>query len=157
MTTAGQSHRRPCPYGLALGIMLCGSQIFAQQDITGQTWTRWNEGQQVIYLAGFYAGLKADAAVFGQAERDHPARRTNESNTLIIERYKYDRQEYYADNIKYNFNTLRQLLDAFYRDPDNLLIAAPDAIRITMLRQDGQVERADFLLLTARRDRLRGR
>ena len=147
----------PTVYHWSMLLILCCTQLFAQPDITGQTWTQWDERRQVAYLAGFYAGLKADAGVFRQAERDHRRRGSNQRDTVISERYKSDRQEYYARKVKYNFNMLRQLLDAFFKDPDNLLISTPDAIRIVMVRQDGDRDRADFLLQRERRKVLQGK
>lgn len=138
-------------------IILLSCQLFAQRDITGRTWTRWEEGRKIAYLAGFYAGLKADAVVFGQAERDHPLRKPVERNPASVDRYKVERREFYASKLKYNFNMIRQLLDVFYTDPDNLLIPVPEAIRIIALREDGNRERADFLLLRERRKALEGK
>ena len=129
----------------------------AQRDITGKTWTRWEEGRKIAYLAGFYAGLKADAAIFRQAERDHPLRKPAERNPASVDRYKAERREYYARNLKYDFKMLRKFLDVFYTDPDNLLIPVPEAIRIIALREDGNRERADFLLLRERRKSLEGK
>ena len=147
----------PAVYRLPVLLLLFCSQLFVQQDITGKTWIRWGESRQVAYLAGFYAGLKTDAGVFRQAERDHRRRGSNQRDTVTSERYKSERQEYYARKVKYNFNLLRQLLDAFYKDPDNLLISTPEAIRIVMLRQEGDRERADFLLKRERRKVLQGK
>lgn len=131
--------------------------LFAQRDITGRTWTRWEESRKIAYLGGFYAGLKADAAIFGQAERDHPFRKSVERNPASVDRYKSERREFYARKLKYDFNMIRKLLDVFYTDPDNLLIPVPEAIRIITLREDGNSERADFLLLRERRKALEGK
>ena len=68
-----------------------------------------------------------------------------------------ERREYYARKLKYDFNMIRQLLDVFYTDPDNLLIPVPEAIRIIALREDGNRERANFLLLRERRKSLEGK
>ena len=140
-----------------LALLWLPALLMAQQDITGRTWTRWDESRKIVYLAGFYAGLKADAAVFGQAERDHPLRKPIERNPTSVDRYKVERREFYARNLKYDFNMLRKLLDVFYSDPDNLLIPVPEAIRIIALREDGNHERADFLLLRERRKALEGK
>ncbi len=140
-----------------LALLWMPSFLSAQQDITGRTWTRWEEGRKIVYLAGFYAGLKADAAVFGQAERDHPLRKPVERNPASVDRYKAERREFYARKLKYNFNMIGKLLDVFYTDPDNLLIPVPEAIRIIALREDGNRERSDFLLLRERRKALEGK
>ena len=140
-----------------LGLLCLPCLLQAQRDITGRTWTRWEPDRKVAYLAGFYAGLKADAAVFGQAERDHPLQKPVERNPASVDRYKVERREYYARKLKYDFNMIRKLLDVFYTDPDNLLIPVPEAIRIIALREDGNRERADFLLLRERRKSLEGK
>ncbi len=142
---------------MLIPIILLSCQLFAQRDITGKTWTRWDESRKIIYLAGFYAGLKADAAVFGQAERDHPLRKPIERNPASVDRYKVERREFYARKLKYDFNMIGKLLDVFYTDPDNLLIPVPEAIRIIALREDGNRERSDFLLLRERRKALEGK
>lgn len=139
-----------------LGLLMLPIILHAQRDITGRTWTRWEEGPKIAYLAGFYAGLKADAAIFGQAERDHPLRKPTERNPASVERYKVERREYYARSLKYDFKMICKLLDVFYTDPDNLLIPVPEAIRIITLREDGNHERADFLLMRERRKALEG-
>ena len=141
---------------ICLGLLVPVATL-AQQDITGKTWTRWDESRQVAYLTGFYAGLKADAGIFRQAERDHRRRGSNQRDTVTSERYKSERQEFYARKIKYNFNLLRQLLDAFYKDRDNLLITTPEAIHIVMLRQAADRERAALLLQRERRKVLQGK
>ena len=140
-----------------LAFLLLPALLTAQQDITGRTWTRWDESRKIVYLAGFYAGLKADAAIFGQAERDHPLRKPVERNPASVDRYKVERREFYARKLKYDFNMIRKLLDVFYTDPDNLLIPVPEAIRIIALREDGNRERANFLLLRERRKSLEGK
>jgi len=140
-----------------LALLWMPSFLTAQQDITGRTWTRWDESRKIVYLAGFYAGLKADAAVFGQAERDYPLQKPVERNPVSVDRYKAERREYYARKLKYDFNMIRKLLDVFYTDPDNLLIPVPEAIRIIALREDGNRERSDFLLLRERRKSLEGK
>ena len=129
----------------------------AQRDITGKTWTRWEPDRKIAYLVGFYAGLKADGTIFRQAERDHPLRKPVERNPASVDRYKAERKEYYARNLKYDFKSIRVLLDIFYTDPDNLLIPVPEAIRIIALREDGNRERAEFLLLRERRKSLEGK
>ncbi len=143
--------------GVICAILLAPGLALAQPDITGRTWTRWEEDRKIAYLAGFYAGLKADAAVFGQAERDHPLRKPVERDPTSVDRYKVERREFYARKLKYNFNMIRKLLDVFYTDPDNLLIPVTEAIRIIALREDGNRERADFLLLRERRKSLEGK
>jgi len=137
--------------------MLAPGLAHPQRDITGKTWTRWEEGRKIAYLAGFYAGLKADGAIFRQAERDHPLRKPVERNPASIDRYKAERKEYYARNLKYDFKSIRVLLDIFYTDPDNVLIPVPEAIRIIALREDGNRERAEFLLQRERRKSLEER
>lgn len=140
-------------------LVLLGLPTFlhAQRDITGRTWTRWEEDRKIAYLGGFYAGLKADGAIFQQAERDYPLRKSVERNPASVDRYKAERREYYARNLKYDFNMIRKLLDVFYSDPDNLLIPVPEAIHIIALREEGNSERADFLLLRERRKYLEGK
>ena len=143
--------------GVICAILLAPGLAHAQRDITGKTWTRWEESRKVVYLAGFYAGLKADGAIFRQAERDHPLRKSAERNPASVDRYKAERKEYYARSLKYDFKMIRKLLDVFYTDPDNLLIPVPEAIRIIALREDGNHQRADFLLLRERRKTLEGK
>ncbi len=156
----------PCAINMGLTFRLCrmlvpiillSCQLSAQRDITGKTWTRWEDDRKVAYLAGFYAGLKADAAIFGQAERDHPLRKPTEINPASVERYKVERREYYSRRLRYDYKVISKLLDVFYTDPDNLLIPVPEAIRIIALREDRDRERADFLLLRERRKSLEGK
>ncbi len=131
--------------------------ILAQRDITGKSWTRWDEGRQEAYLRGFYAGLKVDRVLLREAQGSAYRLNPMESDPLTTERYKQARKEHYARKVKYDFKLLRQLVDVFYTHPDNLSIPAPEAIRIVMLRQDGKTERADFLLQRERRKALQGK
>ncbi len=142
---------------LILVALLAPVLVRAQRDITGKTWTRWDESRKITYLAGFYAGLKADGAIFRQAERDYPLRKPAERNPASVDRYKAERKEYYARKLKYDFKTIGKLLDAFYTNPDNLLIPVPEAIRILSLRSDRNLVRAEFLLLRERRKALEGK
>ena len=139
-----------------LALLYLPGLLTAQRDITGRTWTRWEEDRKIAYLAGFYAGLKANGAIFRQAERDHPLQKPTERNPASVDRYKVEQREFYASKLKFDFNMLRKLLDVFYTDPDNLPIPVPETIRIIALREDGNRERADFLLLRERRKALEG-
>jgi hypothetical protein len=140
-----------------LGLLCLPCLLQAQRDITGRTWTRWENNRKLVYLGGFYAGLKADVTIFRQAERDYPLREPTERNPVSVDRYKADRREFYARKLKYDFKMICKLLDVFYTDPDNLLIPVPEAIRIIALRTDGDRERAEFLLMRERRKSLEGK
>ncbi len=129
----------------------------AQKDITGKTWTRWDESHKEAYLRGFYAGLKVDRVLLREAQGSSYRRNPMESDPLTSERYKATRKEFYARNVKYNFKLLRDLVDVFYTHPDNRLIPVPEAVRIAMLQQTGNTERADFLLQRERRKALEGK
>ena len=150
---------RPLSMGMAtLAVaLLIPALLPAQRDISGKAWTRWDQDWKVTYLMGFYAGRKADAALFREAERDHPIWDPTQREPAKVRRYKTDRMEYSARSMKYDFKLLRDLLDIFYTDPDNLPIALPAAIRIILVRQAGDLERSDFLLQRERRKELQGK
>ena len=133
------------------------SLLLSQPDITGKSWTRWDQGRQEAYLRGFYAGLKVDRLLLREAQGSLYRLNPMESDPLTTERYKQARREHYSRQVKYDFKLLRQLVDVFYTHPDNLSIPAPEAIRIVMLRQEGDAERADFLLMRERRKALEGK
>lgn len=137
--------------GLFPGILL------GQNERTGKSWTRWEDDHKIIYLMGFYAGMRADGAIFQQAERDHPIDKPIQKNPVSIDRYKAERREYYSRYLKYDFKRIKGLLDVFYTDPDNLEIPVPEAIRIIVLRSEGKLERAHFLLLWERRKAMEGK
>lgn len=143
--------------GVVFAFMLAPVLVLAQKDITGKTWTRWDQDWKLSYLVGFYAGYKADGDIFRQAERDHPLRKPVERNPASVDRYKIERREYYSRQLKYDFEAIRELLDIFYTDPDNALIPVPEAIRIITLRSDGELERSEFLLQRERRKALQGK
>ncbi len=138
-------------------LLLVPRLAYAQKDITGKTWTRWDHGRQEAYLRGFYAGLKVDRVLLREAQGSSYRLNPMESDPLTTERYKQARKEYYSRRVKYDFKLLRRLVDVFYTHPDNLSIPAPEAIRIVMLRQEGATERADFLLQRVRRKVLEGK
>ncbi len=138
-------------------LLLIPRLAYPQKDITGKSWTRWDEGRQEAYIRGFYAGLKVDRVLLREAQGSTYRLNPMESDRLTTERYKQARKEHYSRQVKYDFKLLRQLVDVFYTHPDNLTIPAPEAIRIVMLRQDGATERADFLLLRERRKALKGK
>lgn len=138
-------------------LLLIYSPLLAQPDITGKSWTRWDQGRQEAYLRGFYAALKVDRVLLREAQGSLYRLNPRESDPLTTERYKQARREHYSRQVKYDFKLLRQLVDVFYTHPDNLSIPAPEAIRIVMLRQEGDTERADFLLMRERRKALEGK
>jgi len=142
---------------MILCLIMAAGPLFAQRDITGQDWKQWKPGRRISYLIGFYAGLKADRAVFNEAEKTPYRNEPGVSDPLIAGRYKSERNEYYAADIKYNFKNLAKRIDVFYSDPDNLGIPVPETVRIIMLRAEMELQRADFLLMRERRKSLKGR
>ena len=138
-------------------LLLIPRLAYSQPDITGKTWTRWEESRKEVYLRGFYAGLKVDRVLLREAQGSSYRRNPMESDPLTSERYKAARKEYFARRVKYDFKLLRDLVDVFYTHPDNLLIRVPEAVRIVMLQQAGNTERADFLLQRERRKTLEGK
>ena len=141
---------------LAVALVIM-APLLAQRDVDGSHWTRWEPARRLAYLTGFYAGLKADRAVFDQAERGQDRSQPGISDPLVTGLYKLERTEYYSREIRYDFKMMARLIDVFYTDPDNLGIPLPDALRIVMLRSSKAVQRADYLLMMARRKALEGR
>ena len=145
---------------IAAGFMTVCSLVpgsaWAQTTINGRVWDQWDHDHKVLYLMGFYDGFKAHGLVFNQAEHDHPLREPFSTPPSSVIRYKADRQEYYSRNLKLNYKAISDHVDIFYTDSDNLDIPVPEAIRIVALRDEGQTERADFLLKTERRKFLQG-
>ncbi|MFC1619636.1 hypothetical protein ACFL45_06785 [Candidatus Neomarinimicrobiota bacterium] len=136
---------------------LCPDNLLGQNERTGKSWTRWENDHKIIYLMGFYAGMRADGTIFQQAERDHPIDKPIQREPVSIDRYKAERKEYYSRHLKYDFKLIKELLDVFYTDPDNLEIPVPEAIRIIALRSEDQLERANFILLRERRKAMEGK
>jgi hypothetical protein len=136
--------------------VLCTDHLLGQNERTGKSWTRWNDDHKIIYLMGFYAGLRADGMIFQQAERDHPIDKSIQKEPASIDRYKAERREYYSRHLKYDFKLISQYLDVFYTDPNNLEIPVPEAIHIIALKSEGKLERANFLLLRERRKAMEG-
>jgi hypothetical protein len=136
---------------------LCQQNLLGQNERTGKSWTRWKEDHKIIYLMGFYAGMRADGTIFQQAERDHPIDKPTQREPVSIDRYKAERREYYSRQLKYDFKQIKELLDVFYTDPGNLEIPVPEAIRIIALRSEDKLERANFLLLWERRKAMEGK
>ena len=137
--------------------LLIVAPLLAQRDIDGSHWTRWEPTRRLAYLSGFYAGLKADRAVFDRAERGQARGQPGISDPLVSGLYKLERAEYYSREIRYDFKMMARLIDVFYTDPDNMGIPVPDALRIIMLRADKSIQRAEYLLMMGRRKALEGR
>ena len=142
---------------IILFLIMTAAPLGAQRDITGQEWKGWQPGRRISYLVGFYAGLKADRAVFNQAEKTPYRNEPGGIDPLVAGRYKLERDEYYAADIKYNFKDMAKRIDVFYSDEDNLGIPVPEVLRIIMLRAERETQRAEFLLLRERRKSLEGR
>ena len=140
-----------------LAALLILAPLLAQRDVDGNHWTRWEPARRLAYLSGFYAGLKADRAVFDKAERGQDRGQPGISDPLVSGLYKWERTEYYSRQIRYDFKMMARLIDVFYTDPDNMGIPVPDALRIIMLRADQAIQRADYLLMLGRRKALEGR
>ena len=149
--------KRKFPLTIIILVIIASSPLYGQRDITGQEWKSWQPGRRISYLIGFYAGLKADRAVFNQAEKTPYRSEPGAGDPLIEGRYKLERDEYYSSDIKYNFKDLAKRVDVFYSDNGNLGIPVPEALRIIMLRAEKEGQRADFLLMRERRKSLEGR
>lgn len=142
---------------IAVVVCTLPQAAFAQRDINGISWTKWNNDRKMAYVVGFYAGLKADYGAFRDAESHYGLNSTNPVPPVIIEVYKRDRKAFYADRIKYNFKQLIEILDVFYDIEFNRLIPLPAAIKISMLDQDNQRNRSKALLIEERRKTLKNR
>ncbi|MCK4577549.1 MAG: hypothetical protein KAU50_02085 [Candidatus Marinimicrobia bacterium] len=136
---------------LYIPILLVPMMLFAQKDISGRTWGKWDPDRKIAYVVGFYAGLKADAEVFREAERSRYRKNPYESAPLTEKRFKYERKDYYDRKIKYDFKFMLALLDNFYTVEENVPVPVPQALRIVMVRESGELDRSRDLLLKARR------
>ena len=69
-----------------LGVFCFGLLVpvaaLAQPDITGKSWTRWDQGRQEAYLRGFYAGLKVDRVLLREAQGSSYRLNPRESDPL---------------------------------------------------------------------------
>ncbi len=77
---------------ILVAALLVPALLPAQRDISGKTWTQWDPDWKVVYLMGFYAGRKAEAALFRQAEKDYPRWDPTQYEPAKVRRYKTDRR-----------------------------------------------------------------
>ena len=134
-------------------LLLCGF-VFSgiNNDINGNVWANWSNGEKDSFLKGFYSSQLAlnnhlKNAIQYDSEGDPYWKKP-----FVLVIYEQNMKEFTSVNMGINIGELIGRLNAFYGDSENKIIAVMEAIRIICLRADGDIERADWFVLQSRRN-----
>jgi len=135
-----------------IAILIIGNILFAKQDkvVDGNIWNRMKKDNKLYYVTGYLNGLeKAEKIIdinVGTQQKNEFA--------FIEPFYVSQMRKKIRDYIPQEDNRIYliiELLNAFYADSHNLKIPFEAALRITLVRHLGDVEKSDFWLNEARR------
>lgn len=135
-----------------IAILIIGNILFAKQDkvVDGNIWNRMKKDNKLYYVTGYLNGLeKAEKIIdinVGTQQKNEFA--------FIEPFYVSQMRKKIRDYIPQEDNRIYliiELLNAFYADSHNLKIPFEAALRITLVRHLGDVEKSDLWLYEARR------
>ena len=134
-------------------LLLCGF-VFSgiNNDINGNVWANWSNGEKDSFLKGFYSSQLTLNNHLKNAIQYDSAGDPYWQKPFVLVMYEQNMKEFISVKMGINIVELGGRLDAFYGDSDNKIIAVMEAIRIICLRADGDIERADWFVLKSRRN-----
>ena len=134
-------------------LFLCGF-VFSgiNNDINGNVWANWSNGEKDSFLKGFYSSQLTLNNHLKNAIQYDSSGDPYWKKPFVLVMYEQNMKEFTSVKMGINIGELGGRLDAFYGDSDNKIIAVIEAIRIICLRADGDIERADWFVLQSRRN-----
>ena len=134
-------------------LFLCGF-VFSgiNNDINGNVWANWSNGEKDSFLKGFYSSQLILNNHLKNAIQYDSGGDPYWEKPFVLVIYEQNMKEFTSVKMGINTGELSGRLDAFYGDSDNKIIEVIEAIRIVCLRADGDNERADWFVLQSRRD-----
>jgi len=141
-------------YSIITILIISMMNVFAADwasTINGEIWNRIKKENQRYFITGFLQGLdKAeniiDITVGSQKQKEFAF-----TEPFYVHQMRIRISEYLPSSDQ-SVDFLVDLLNAFYADPYNAKIPFEAALRITLVRQKGEVEKSDFWIKEARRN-----
>jgi hypothetical protein len=119
--------------------------------INGEIWNRIKKENQRYFITGFLQGLDKAENIIDITVRTQKQNEFAFTEPFYVHQMRIKISDYMLP-IGQPVDLLVDLLDAFYADPYNSKIPFEAALRITLARQKGEVEKSDFWLKEARRN-----
>lgn len=139
-------------------LILSWGRLGFSQDVLGKEyWQSLSENEKVSFITGVYSGFTESLDIMGHEAKRQQKKDKYWTSPFSLEKSAIDIKEYYSPKIGYDYELITKLLDAFYTNPDNDQIELIFALHILILHQEGEVRRANELLLHKQKEYLLGK
>jgi len=145
--------KRYTQYIIVFFILFTGiNNLIAQRErtMTGVIWSRMKKENKMYYVTGFLNGLEKAENILDINVRIQEKNKFAFTEPFYIKRTRERINDYIPDG-ENRINLIIDLIDNFYCDPNNLKIPFNAAVRITLARNAGDIEKSDLWLQEARR------
>ena len=133
-------------------LLIIGNILFAKQAkvVDGNIWNRMKKDNKLYYVTGYFNGLEKAEKIIDINVRTQRKNEFAFTEPFYVSQMRKKIRDYIPqeDNRIY---LIIELLNAFYADPHNFKISFGAALRITLARHLGDVEKSDLWLYEARR------
>ena len=128
------------------------NNLHAQRErtMTGVIWNRMKSENKMYYVTGFLNGLEKAENILDINVRIQEKNKFAFTEPFYIKRTRERINDYIPDG-ENRINLIIDLIDNFYRDPNNLKIPFNATVRVTLARNAGEIEKSDLWLQEARR------
>ena len=125
--------------------------IHSQSEAPADYWMKLIQGEKVAFVNGAYGGV---ARMKLHHERE--VQKQYMKDPYWIQPYYINRfydivDEHISQDVTYDLNIVAGHIDALYANYDNRNIPLIEAIRIVSVSQDGELQKADLILLRAQK------
>ena len=123
----------------------------AQKVAPADFWNSMGDKPKIAFVNGVYAATSAIKSHHKRQVREQYLHHPGWIQPYYIERFYDILNEHVSTKIGYDLGLITAHMDALYSNYDNQNIPLVKAIRIVSVDQDGEREKANFLLLKAQR------
>lgn len=120
-------------------------------SINGEIWNRMKKENRRYFITGFLQGLDKAENIINITVRTQQQKEFAFTEPFYVHQMRSKIRDYMPTDNQ-SVDLLVDLLSAFYADPYNVKIPFEAALRITLARQIGEVEKSDLWLKEARRN-----
>ena len=120
-------------------------------------WLSLGEDEKVAFVKGVYTALNTSLQILGAEAARQKSQDPYWVPPFVHQNSAHRLREFYGDPSQTDYLTIARRIDAFYSNPDNAHIDIMYALRILMLHEAGEVQRANELLLIKQKEVLKGR
>ena len=121
------------------------------RTVNGEIWNRIKKENQRYFITGYLQGLDKAENIIDITVRTQKQNEFAFTEPFYVHQMRIKISEYLPSSDQ-SVDFLVDLLNAFYADPYNVKIPFEAALRITLVRQKGEIEKSDFWLKEARRN-----